>query len=120
MSTALLDRGADLDPPDRIIVRHTVRVGPLVYSFYLVAPKALGRRAVSEALRDAVAELRAINAAVNPARRASLLSESGPVTGWAIERAAARLRSAGVTDYAVTGGTHLAVHGRAPHGGAWL
>lgn len=43
----------------------------------------------------------------------------GLLKGWAVERAAARLRAAGITDYAVTGGHDLTVRGHAPHGGPW-
>jgi FAD:protein FMN transferase len=43
----------------------------------------------------------------------------GLIKGWAIEQAAARLRAAGVGDYAVIAGADLAVRGRAPHGGPW-
>lgn len=117
MGTVLRDRN---DRRDDIVVRHTVRIGAVAYTFCLVAPAAVGRRAIGAALADAVAELRAIDSMFNPTLRDSLVSETGPVTGWAIERAAARLREAGVTDYAVSGGAHLAVRGRAPHGGAWV
>lgn len=43
----------------------------------------------------------------------------GLLGGWAVERAAARLRAAGVHDYAVVSGADLVVRGHAPHGGAW-
>lgn len=43
----------------------------------------------------------------------------GLLKGWAVERAAARLRAAGIADYAVTGGQDLTVRGHAPHGGPW-
>ncbi len=43
----------------------------------------------------------------------------GLLKGWAVERAATRLRAAGITDYAVTGGQDLTVRGHAPHGGPW-
>jgi thiamine biosynthesis lipoprotein len=117
MGTAMRSRE---DSQEHIIVRHTARIGAVAYTFCLVAPAALGRRAIGAALADAVAELRAIDSTFNPTRRDSLASENGPVTGWAIERAAARLRAAGVTGYAVSGGTHLAVRGRAPGGGSWV
>jgi FAD:protein FMN transferase len=117
MGTVLRDRN---DSRDDIVVRHTARVGAVAYTFCLVAPAAVGRRAIGAALADAVAELRAIDSMLNPTLRDSLVSGSGPVTGWAIERAAAQLRAAGVTDYAVSGGSHLAVQGRAPNGEAWV
>lgn len=43
----------------------------------------------------------------------------GLIKGWAIDRAAARLRAAGVADYAVVAGADLVVNGRAPHGQPW-
>jgi len=43
----------------------------------------------------------------------------GLLKGWAVERAAARLRAAGITDYAVVSEADLAVRGNAPHGGPW-
>ncbi|WBB82010.1 FAD:protein FMN transferase [Micromonospora sp. WMMD882] len=43
----------------------------------------------------------------------------GLLNGWAVERAAARLRAAGVHDYAVVSGADLVVRGHAPHGGPW-
>ncbi|GIF50927.1 thiamine biosynthesis lipoprotein [Asanoa ferruginea] len=44
---------------------------------------------------------------------------SALVKGWAMERAAARVRAAGITDYAVASGGDLTVRGNAPHGGPW-
>ncbi|SDY56450.1 thiamine biosynthesis lipoprotein [Micromonospora pattaloongensis] len=44
---------------------------------------------------------------------------SGLLKGWAVERAAARLRAAGISDYAVVSGGDLTVRGHAPHGGPW-
>ena len=44
---------------------------------------------------------------------------SALVKGWAMERAAARVRAAGITDYAVASGGDLTVRGSAPHGGPW-
>ncbi|MEV0393041.1 FAD:protein FMN transferase [Polymorphospora rubra] len=44
---------------------------------------------------------------------------SGLIKGWAVERAAARLRAAGIEDYAVVSGADLTVRGHAPHGGPW-
>jgi thiamine biosynthesis lipoprotein len=43
----------------------------------------------------------------------------GLLKGWAVDRAAARLRAAGITDYAVVSEADLAVRGNAPHGGPW-
>ena len=43
----------------------------------------------------------------------------GLLGGWAVERAAARLRAAGITDYAVLTGADLVVRGHAAHGGPW-
>jgi thiamine biosynthesis lipoprotein len=44
---------------------------------------------------------------------------SGLLKGWAVERAAARLRAAGITDYAVISGADVTVRGHAPCGGPW-
>ena len=125
-------------------LQHTVRTATAEYSLLLNAPAWLGRRAVGEALRDAVAELRAIDLTYGPIRPESLVSRlrrgeispesyppladlvdrcaamraatdgwfdawavpggfdpGGLLGGWAVERAAARLRAAGVHDYAV-------------------
>jgi thiamine biosynthesis lipoprotein len=122
----------------------------------------MSRRAVGEALADAVAELRAVDLTYSPLRRGSLVSRlrrgevrveayaplvelvercdamraatdgwfdawaspggfdpSALVKGWAVERAAARVRAAGITSYAVVSGGDLTVRGRAPHGGPW-
>ncbi|RKN49398.1 FAD:protein FMN transferase [Micromonospora endolithica] len=147
---------------DRIDVRHTVRTSTAEYSLLLNAPAWLGRRGVGEALRDAVAELRAIDLTYGPARPDSLVSRlrrgeispdsyppladlvdrcaamraatdgwfdawavpggfdpGGLLGGWAVERAAGRLRAAGIHDYAVLTGADLVVRGHAAHGGPW-
>ncbi|MFI7607579.1 FAD:protein FMN transferase [Micromonospora sp. NPDC049366] len=147
---------------DRIAVQHTVHAGVVEYTLLLNAPGWLGRRAVGEALRDAVAELRAIDLTYGPTRPESLVSRlrreeispesyppladlvdrcvamraatdgwfdawavpggfdpGGLLGGWAVERAAARLRANGVHDYAVLAGADLVVRGHAPHGGPW-
>ncbi|MEH1102088.1 FAD:protein FMN transferase [Micromonospora sp. CPCC 205561] len=147
---------------DRIAVRHTVRTSTAEYSLLLNAPEWLGRRGVGEALRDAVAELRAVDLTYGPGRPQSLVSRlrrgeispdsyppladlvdrcaamraatdgwfdawavpggfdpGGLLGGWAVERAAARLRAAGVHDYAVLTGADLVVRGNAAHGGPW-
>jgi thiamine biosynthesis lipoprotein len=44
---------------------------------------------------------------------------SGLVKGWAADRAAARLRAAGVDDFAINAGGDVLVRGQAPHGGRW-
>lgn len=44
---------------------------------------------------------------------------SGLLKGWAVERATARLRAAGITDLAVSAGSDVLVGGHAPHGGQW-
>ncbi|PWU57659.1 thiamine biosynthesis protein ApbE, partial [Micromonospora globispora] len=59
---------------DRISVQHTVRTSTAEYSLLLNAPDWLGRRGVGEALRDAVAELRAIDLTYGPSRPESLVS----------------------------------------------
>lgn len=154
--------GAGPATGERIAVRHTVRTTFAEYTLLFNAPDWLGRRGVSAALRDAVAELRAIDLAYGPNRPESLVSrlrrgEIGPESyppltdlvnrctamraatdgwfdawavpggfdpggllgGWAAERAAARLRAAGVHDYAVLTGADLVVRGHAAHGGPW-
>ncbi|MEH1128633.1 FAD:protein FMN transferase [Micromonospora sp. CPCC 206061] len=146
----------------RIVVRHAVQTSAADFSLMLVASEAMSRRAVSEALADAVAELRAIDATYSPLRRTSLVARlrrgevspdvyapladivarcdamraatdgwfdawavpggfdpSGLLKGWAVERAGARLRAAGISDYAVVSEADLAVRGHAPHGGPW-
>ncbi|MER7441119.1 FAD:protein FMN transferase [Micromonospora avicenniae] len=148
--------------PDRIAVQHHVRTTTAEYTLLLNAPTWLGRRGVGEALRDAVAELRAIDLTYGPTRPDSLVSRlrrgeispesyapladlvdrcaamraatdgwfdawavpggfdpGGLLGGWAVERAAARLRANGVHDYAVVCGADLVVRGHAPHGGPW-
>ncbi|MEU6077080.1 FAD:protein FMN transferase [Micromonospora sp. NPDC047074] len=155
-----LDPGAAAG--DRIAVQHTVQTSTAEYSLLLNAPGWLGRRGVGEALRDAVAELRAIDLTYGPNRPESLVSRlrrgeispdsyppladlvdrcaamraatdgwfdawavpggfdpGGLLGGWAVERAAARLRAAGVYDYAVLTGADLVVRGHAAHGGPW-
>ncbi|SCG70924.1 thiamine biosynthesis lipoprotein [Micromonospora echinaurantiaca] len=147
---------------DRIAVRHTVSTSTAEYALLLNAPEWLGHRGVGEALRDAVAELRAIDLTYGPNRPESLVSRlrrgeispesyppladlvdrcaamraatdgwfdawavpggfdpGGLLGGWAVERAAARLRAAGIHDYAVLTGADLVVRGHAPHGGPW-
>lgn len=147
---------------DRISVRHTVRTSTAEYTLLLNAAEWLGRRAVGEALRDAVAELRAVDLTYGPNRPDSLVSRlrrgeisaesyppladlvdrcaamraatdgwfdawavpggfdpGGLLGGWAVERAATRLRAAGVHDYAVLCGADLTVRGHAAHGGPW-
>ncbi|WP_433391125.1 FAD:protein FMN transferase [Micromonospora sp. KLBMP9576] len=156
-----VDRPGALDR-DRISVRHTVRTATAEYTLLLNAPEWLGRRGVGDALRDAVAELRAIDLTYGPTRPDSLVSRlrrdeispdsyapladlvdrcaamraatdgwfdawavpggfdpGGLLGGWAVERAAARLRAAGVHDYAVLTGADLVVRGHAAHGGPW-
>ncbi|MEV4202345.1 FAD:protein FMN transferase [Micromonospora globbae] len=156
-----LDRSGGVGA-DRLAVQHTVRTGTAEYTLLLNAPAWLGRRGVGEALRDAVAELRAIDLTYGPNRPESLVSRlrrgeispesyapladlvdrcaamraatdgwfdawavpggfdpGGLLGGWAVERAAARLRANGVYDYAVVTGADLVVRGHAPHGGPW-
>lgn len=146
----------------RIAVQHTVRTPTAEYTLLLNAPAWLGRRGVGEALRDSVAELRAIDLTYGPNRPESLVSRlrrgeispdsyppladlvdrctamraatdgwfdawavpggfdpGGLLGGWAVERAAERLRAAGIHDYAVLTGADLVVRGHAPHGGPW-
>lgn len=146
----------------RIVARHAVHTTAADFSLMLVASETLSRRAVGEALADAVAELRAIDVTFSPLRATSLVARlrrgevapdayapladivarcdamraatdgwfdawavpggfdpSGLLKGWAVDRAAARLRAAGITDYAVVSEADLTVRGHAPHGGPW-
>ncbi|WP_192772163.1 FAD:protein FMN transferase [Plantactinospora soyae] len=147
---------------DRVVARHTVQTSIAEYTLILNGLGEVGWRGVGDALRDAVAELRAIDLTYSPARPASLVSRlrraeisadayppladivarcaamraatdgwfdawavpggfdpGGLLVGWAVERAAARLRAAGIEDYAVISGADLTVRGHAPHGGPW-
>lgn len=147
---------------DRVVARHTVQTSIAEYTLVLNGIGATGWREVGNALRDAVAELRAIDLTYSPARPASLVSRlrrgeisadayppladivarcaamraatdgwfdawavpggfdpGGLLVGWAVERAAARLRAAGIENYAVVSGADLTVRGHAPHGGPW-
>lgn len=158
----LLDRRGTATAADRLAVTHTVRTSTADYTLVLSAPARLGRRGVGDALRDAVAELRAVDLTYGPARPQSLVSRlrrgeisvesyppladlvnrcaamraatdgwfdawavpggfdpGGLLGGWTVERAAARLRAAGIHDYAVVAGADLVVRGHAPHGGPW-
>lgn len=147
---------------DRLVIRHRVDTTTTGFALCLVAPRLMSRRESGEALADAVAELRAVDATFSTVRRDSLVSRlrrgeiavdtyapladivarcaamradtdgwfdawalpggfdpSGLVKGWAVDRAAARLRSAGVLDYAISGGSDLLVRGHAPGGRPW-
>lgn len=147
---------------DRVVARHTVQTSTAAYTLVLNGSTLLGRRGVSEALAEAVAELRAVDLAYGPLvpgslvsrlRRGEITTEAYPpladliarcaamraatdgwfdawavpggfdpgglIKGWAIEQAAARLRAAGVDDYAIMAGADLLVRGQAPHGGPW-
>ncbi|WFE24342.1 FAD:protein FMN transferase [Solwaraspora sp. WMMD937] len=152
----------DNRPAGQLVARHTVATSTTEYQLVLVGSERIGRRGLSEAIGDAVAELRAIDVTYSPLRPNSLVSllrrgevaaevyppladivhrceamrmategwfdpwavpggfdPAGMIKGWAIERAAGRLRAAGITDYAVVSGGDLVVRGRAPHGGPW-
>ncbi|WP_205800522.1 FAD:protein FMN transferase [Micromonospora thermarum] len=100
---------------DRIAVQHTVRTATAEYTLLLNAPERLGRRGVGEALRDAVAELRAIDLTYGPTRPESLVSrlrrgeisaESYPPLADLVDRCAAmRAATDGWFDaWAVPGG----------------
>ncbi|GAB3955460.1 hypothetical protein GCM10027614_64820 [Micromonospora vulcania] len=58
----------------RIAVQHTVRTPTAEYTLLLNAPEWLGRRGVGDALRDSVAELRAVDLTYGPNRPESLTS----------------------------------------------
>ncbi|MFV2126397.1 FAD:protein FMN transferase [Micromonospora sp. LOL_013] len=152
----------DSRPAGQLVARHTVATSTTDYQLVLVGSERIGRRGLSEAIGDAVAELRAIDVTYSPLRPNSLVSllrrgevaaevyppladivhrceamrvategwfdpwavpggfdPAGMIKGWAIERAAGRLRAAGITDYAVVSGGDLVARGRAPHGGPW-
>ncbi|SCE66298.1 FAD:protein FMN transferase [Micromonospora mirobrigensis] len=156
-----VDRAAT-DTADRLAVRYTVRTTTAEYTLVLNAPGWFGHKGLGDALRDAVAELRAVDLTYGPSRPESLVSRlrrgeispesyppladlvdrcaamraatdgwfdawavpggfdpGGLLGGWAVERAAARLRAAGVHDYAVLTGADLVVRGHAAHGGPW-
>lgn len=66
--------GAGPATGERIAVAHTVRTTIAEYTLLFNAPDWLGRRGVSTVLRDAVAELRAIDLAYGPNRPESLVS----------------------------------------------
>lgn len=145
-----------------MVVRHVLTTSTAEYRLLLHGPQWLDRRVLGEAIRDAVAELRAIDLTYSPRRPDSLVSRlrrgeistdvypplaeivarcdamraatdgwfdawavpggfdpSGLLNGWAVGRAAARLRAVGIEDYAVLGGSDLTVGGTAPHGGPW-
>ncbi|KKK06815.1 FAD:protein FMN transferase [Micromonospora sp. HK10] len=109
-----LDR-AGSGTADRISVQHTVRTSTAEYTLLLNAPDWLGRRVVGAALRDAVAELRAIDLTYGPNRPDSLVSmlrrgeispESYPPLADLVDRCAAmRAATDGWFDaWAVPGG----------------
>ena len=147
---------------DRRVVQHSVQTTMGTYVLLLHAPGHLGPRLLVDALREAVAELRAIDLTYGPGQPRSLVARlrrdeiaadsypplaelvdrcaamraatdgwfdawavpggfdpSGLLVGWAAERAADRLRAAGVHDYAVRAGADLTVSGRSPRGGPW-
>ena len=163
-----LGHGADKAPEhlgrhhDRRVVQHSVRTTLGTYVLLLHTPAYLGPRPVVDALREAVAELRAIDLTYGPGEPRSLVARlrrdeisadsyppladlvdrcaamraatdgwfdawavpggfdpSGLLVGWAAERAADRLREAGVHAYAVRAGADLTVAGRSPRGGPW-
>jgi len=59
---------------ERTVARHSVQVGGRMFTFCLVSPAHLPRRAIGEALAGAVAELRAVDMAFSPYRERSLVS----------------------------------------------
>src|SRR6266702_2197318 len=125
---------------ERTIARHTVQVAGSEYAFCLAGPGDLSRRAIGEALAGAVAELRAVDAALSPYRQRSLVSlvRRGELTpaGYPpplveVVRRCAALRAAtdgwfdawacpaGIDDYAITSGGDWLVRGAGPRGGPW-
>ncbi len=59
---------------ERVVARHSVQITGTVYSFCIAAPARLPRRTIGEALAAAVAELRAVDAALSPFHPRSLVS----------------------------------------------
>jgi thiamine biosynthesis lipoprotein len=59
---------------ERVVARHSVQITGTVYSFCIAAPARLARRNIGEALAAAVAELRAVDAALSPFHPRSLVS----------------------------------------------
>ena len=59
---------------ERVVARHSVQITGTSYAFCLIAPVALSRRTIGEALAAAVAELRAVDAALSPYHPRSLVS----------------------------------------------
>lgn len=59
---------------ERVIARHSVQITGTVYSFCILAGPDQDRREVGEALAAAVAELRAVDAALSPFHPRSLVS----------------------------------------------
>ncbi|MFY1695254.1 MULTISPECIES: FAD:protein FMN transferase [unclassified Solwaraspora] len=162
IGTAAAAPPGDGHSPGLLVARHTVTTSTAEFRFVLVADERIGRRGLSEAIADAVAELRAVDVTYSPLRPNSLVSllrrgevapeiyppladivdrclamrvategwfdpwavpggfdPAGMIKGWAVERAASRLRAAGISDYAVVSGGDLTVRGHAPHGGPW-
>ncbi|WP_213455201.1 FAD:protein FMN transferase [Rhizomonospora bruguierae] len=70
-ATLLTDPRAEAD---RLVVRHRVETTAASFTLCLVAPQYMSRRSAGEALADAVAELRAVDATFSPTRRDSLVS----------------------------------------------
>lgn len=59
---------------ERVVARHSVQITGTIYSFCIAAAPHLARRAIGEALAAAVAELRAVDAALSPLHPHSLVS----------------------------------------------
>ncbi|MER7166256.1 FAD:protein FMN transferase, partial [Micromonospora sp. NPDC000207] len=107
--------GSGAPDTGRLSATHTVRTSTAEYTLILNAPYELGRRAVGEALRDAVAELRAVDLTYGPNQPHSLVSrlrreeinpESYPPLADLVDRCAAmRAATDGWFDaWAVPGG----------------
>jgi thiamine biosynthesis lipoprotein len=94
--------------PDSLVSR--LRRGEISADSYPPLADIVARCAAMRAATDGWFDAWAVPGGFDP---------GGLLGGWAVERAASRLRSAGIEDYAVVSGADLVVRGHAPHGGPW-
>ncbi|MEU8025230.1 MULTISPECIES: FAD:protein FMN transferase [Micromonospora] len=94
--------------PDSLVSR--LRRGEISPESYAPLADLVDRCAAMRAATDGWFDAWAVPGGFDP---------GGLLGGWAVERAAARLRAAGIHDYAVLTGADLVVRGHAPHGGPW-
>ena len=57
-----------------LVVRHAVQTSTAAFTLTLVSPPSMSRRAVGDAIADAVAEMRALDLTYGPLRSGSLVS----------------------------------------------